>query len=301
MNFKKLIFACLFISWSVPVVALDMSYSPEFRSGDILDDASIYLDGPVEFGDDQKLHRLLEQHPDVKEVIVGQSPGGSLHAGIEIAEIIFERRLSVKLEGPAASAATVISLGSQTRIRFQGDFAQQQGSSLLFHCAYLRGNDFCDEPATRASAVKLAQFSDWSVDRWMRVLMSTTPATTERISLWDILDRDQWDCEAEAHLSVVCRNGAIAVPAITPVVPSLGPDIRMVCNTQGSVTNIRRGPSAKNFPVLDSVENGQQVIVLREVTNSEGYLYLEVEFSKPTYQDTVIGYVYHEAVGQACN
>lgn len=299
MNFKPLIIM-LFASWATSSSALEMSYAPEFRSGNILDDASIYLEGPVEFGDDQKLRRMLDQNPDVKEIIVGLSPGGSLHAGIGIAELIFDRGLSVKLEGPAASAATVISLGSQTRIRFQGDFAQQQGTTLLFHCAYLRGNNFCDEPATRVSAEKLARFSDWSVDRWMRVLMATSPATVERISLWDILDRDQWSCEAEAHLSVVCKTEGFVETSSSSVTPRLGPDVRMICNTQGPVTNIRRGPSAKNYAVLDSVENGQHVTVLRDVINPDGYLYLEVEFSKPNYQDSVIGYVYHEAVSDSC-
>ena len=206
MSLRLLILSCFVCFVPISSTALDMYYAAEFRSGSIVDDANVYLEGPVDFGDEKKLRRLLDQHPDIKEIIVGISPGGSLHAGIEIAELIHNQGLTVKLEGPAASAATVIALGSNTRLRFQGDFAHQQGTTLLFHCAYLRGNDFCDEPATRESAVRLARFTSWSVDRWMRVLMATSPATVERISIWDVLDRDEWQCEAEAHLSVVCKT-----------------------------------------------------------------------------------------------
>ncbi|WP_139103293.1 hypothetical protein [Pararhodobacter sp. CCB-MM2] len=196
----------IFMIAAHPINALDMWYSGGYNTGERFDVPFIYLDGPVEYGDEQRLASLLQQHPDVEEIVVGMSPGGSLHAGIAIARLIHERRLHVKLEGPAASAATVISLGSRTQLRFQGDFAIQQGTTLLFHCAYLSGNDYCDERATRRSAELLASFSDWSIDQWMRLLMPTTPATVERVSLWDIIDRSAWECEAEAHLSVVCFN-----------------------------------------------------------------------------------------------
>ena len=290
-----------------PAFALEMVYAPEFRSGNIRDDANIYLEGPVEFGDEIKLARMLAQHPDVKEIIVGQSPGGSLHAGIVIADLIYRRELHVKLEGPAGSAATIISLGSKTRIRFQGDFAHQQGTTLQFHCAYKRGNSYCDEPATRASAKRLASYTSWSTDRWMMLLMSTSPSTYKRVSLWDVIDKSQWNCEAEAHLSVVCHSKtaktstpqSASKPVTNPA--TVGPDIRMICNREGKITNIRKGPSAKNFPKLESVRNGQKITVLREVVNPDGYLYYEIEFGLPHYQDTVIGYVYHEAVAKNCN
>lgn len=208
MSRIALLLRALSLSLASPskATALEFQYVPPCNCGVAFDDAALILDGSVERGDAAKLARALDRHPDVTEIIVGISPGGSLAAGIGIAKLIRSRGLYVKLEGPAASAAAVLSLGARDRVRFQGDSTQQQGSTLLFHCAYLRGETTCHRDATQLLASELSTLSVWSTETWFRLLMTTSPSTVQRVSLWDILGKSNWTSKAEAHLSVVCHR-----------------------------------------------------------------------------------------------
>lgn len=78
----------------------------------------------------------------------------------------------------------------------------------------------------------------------------------------------------------------------------------VVCNQKSKNTNVRKGPSAKNFGTLATLKNGYYLEVLERVTNDEGYLYFRVKFQSGQLSNGKLlystGYVYHEAVSKSC-
>ncbi|MFE3837764.1 hypothetical protein [Pseudogemmobacter sonorensis] len=150
----------------------------------------------MEFGDEILFAEMLDRHPDVEKIIVGNSPGGNLHAGIEIARLIFDRDLSVQINGPAASAATVIALAARQKLEYLPDsYVPDVGTELLFHCAYMAGNSYCDEFATRRSARVLGEITGKPEQEWFDLMMATTPDTVVRVGLEEILQYDDWYCD----------------------------------------------------------------------------------------------------------
>lgn len=76
-----------------------------------------------------------------------------------------------------------------------------------------------------------------------------------------------------------------------------------VCNDGTPSTNVRKGPSAKDYPKIGQVLNGEQVEVLRRITNSGGYDYYEIKFTAALANGRLFettGYVYHEALSKTC-
>jgi len=67
---------------------------------------------------------------------------------------------------------------------------------------------------------------------------------------------------------------------------------------------VRSGPSAKGFPKVSEVINGQVVDVIGKVTNSEGYEYYKIIYYTEMGNGQLIeneGFVYHEALAATCN
>lgn len=73
----------------------------------------------------------------------------------------------------------------------------------------------------------------------------------------------------------------------------------VICNPQSDHTNVRQGPSAKNFEIAGVLQNGDAVTVLEHVTNSDGYPWIKIE--APGLQDTYVGYVTDGAVAPSCD
>jgi Bacterial SH3 domain len=77
-----------------------------------------------------------------------------------------------------------------------------------------------------------------------------------------------------------------------------------VCNPKTDVTNVRSGPSAKGFPKVAEVPNGQVVDVIEKVTNTEGYEYYKIIYYTEMGNGQLIeneGFVYHEALAATCD
>ena len=77
----------------------------------------------------------------------------------------------------------------------------------------------------------------------------------------------------------------------------------VICNKTYHISNVRQGPSAKNYPIVASLKNGARVIVLKQITNDEGYKYYHIKFrvkspssGNPVFQT---GYVFHELLNKA--
>ena len=72
----------------------------------------------------------------------------------------------------------------------------------------------------------------------------------------------------------------------------------VICNAESENTNLRSGPSAKNFDVVDTLRNGDEVRILDWVVNPDGYTYYQVRFNSPKNKDIRTAYVYEESVGR---
>lgn len=78
-------------------------------------------------------------------------------------------------------------------------------------------------------------------------------------------------------------------------------DRAFVCNPKSDVTNVRNGPGAQDFRVIDSLKNGVRVAVNRVVTNKDGYIYYEVSYVPAGQTRQRSGYIYHNALRDRCN
>jgi uncharacterized protein YgiM (DUF1202 family) len=78
-------------------------------------------------------------------------------------------------------------------------------------------------------------------------------------------------------------------------------DRAFVCNPKSDVTNVRNGPGAQDFRVIDSLKNGVRVAVDRVVTNKDGYIYYEVSYVPAGQTRKRTGYIYHNALRDRCN
>jgi hypothetical protein len=77
---------------------------------------------------------------------------------------------------------------------------------------------------------------------------------------------------------------------------SIPASAEVICNFKTEKTNLRQGPSAKNFEIAAKLTNGHKLEVLERVTNSEGFEYLKVKFKNPDTGKSAVAFVYHEAV-----
>lgn len=264
-------------SWS-----MEMEYWPASQTGNNVEPARIFIEGGVELDDGDRLQSLLDRHPDVERIIVGQSPGGYLFGGIEVANIIYDNDLDVQINGPAASAATVISLGARQRLYFVSDASGPGlGSQLLFHCAYISA-DACDERGTRRSAEILEKLTRRSADEWYEVLMSTTPDTVVRISVEEILQYDDWFCSDAGPDGTVCERTLVvdeAQPQGESGIFELGPDqcwleyVR-VPDTQSALSQIQGAgmvglPNADTTQHVFNTSNGEVVVTFGQIEQAD--------------------------------
>ena len=203
---------------------MTIEYVPYYQSGNFEVFSHIFLEGPVDFNLPTRLQEMLDKHPDVSFIQIGKSPGGALYGGIDAAKVIRDSGLALHVSGPVASAAAVMSTGASTSIIFAYDEGLDYDTQVLFHCAYIRGSDTCDEKGTLDAANTLEQLTPYSSEWWFDFLMlKTTPQTVEAISLndlfsnWDCVDlRGQRFCDAARKLSapencplgpINCQNG----------------------------------------------------------------------------------------------
>ncbi len=75
----------------------------------------------------------------------------------------------------------------------------------------------------------------------------------------------------------------------------------LVCNDKVDLTNVRNGPGAQDFRVIDKLKNGVRVSVDRVVTNKHGYIYYEISYVPTGQTRKRTGYIYHNALRDRCN
>lgn len=56
-----------------------------------------------------------------------------------------------------------------------------------------------------------------------------------------------------------------------------------ICNENSDVTNVRSGPSAQDYRVIDQLNYGYNVIVLETTTNAAGYLWGKIRYNSNRY------------------
>lgn len=79
---------------------------------------TVFLDGMIAKGDADRLRGLLNTAPELKRLSIN-SPGGDLHAGLQLGELVRQRKLETYVEGgvrEAASAAAYVFMGGETRV-----------------------------------------------------------------------------------------------------------------------------------------------------------------------------------------
>lgn len=78
-------------------------------------------------------------------------------------------------------------------------------------------------------------------------------------------------------------------------------DGALICNSGTDITNVRAGPSAKDFPVIAKLKNGHRVSVLNAQKNKGGFYYYRIGFQRPNSSQRLTGYVYFKALKSTCN
>jgi len=56
-----------------------------------------------------------------------------------------------------------------------------------------------------------------------------------------------------------------------------------MCNDNSFVTNVRSGPSAQNYSVIDQLNNNYRVQVLDTTTNAAGYVWAKIRYDSMRY------------------
>jgi hypothetical protein len=75
------------------------------------------------------------------------------------------------------------------------------------------------------------------------------------------------------------------------------------CNPKADKSNVREGPSSRDYKVVSELLNGQHVDVLDRVQNSGGYDYYKIVYHTALSNGRLyenIGYVYHAALANTC-
>ena len=56
-----------------------------------------------------------------------------------------------------------------------------------------------------------------------------------------------------------------------------------VCNDNSNVANVRSGPSAQDYRIIDKVDNGQNVTILDTTYNAAGFMWAKVRYNSFRY------------------
>lgn len=51
-----------------------------------------------------------------------------------------------------------------------------------------------------------------------------------------------------------------------------------MCNDNTYVSNVRSGPSAQTYPVIDKLDNGYRVVITDVTENASGYIWARVRY-----------------------
>ena len=146
---------------AAPAVAMTMTVS-----GD-----QIVLTGRVLPEDAAQFRTLVEAHPDLKTVVLWNSPGGSAAANDAITATIEARNLDTVVAGYCVSACAMIFLAGTNRAF--GDLEPLARTSLGFHGTYARG-ELAREQRLQALKARVIERTGGKIDptlvqRWLHL------------------------------------------------------------------------------------------------------------------------------------
>ena len=77
-------------------------------------------------------------------------------------------------------------------------------------------------------------------------------------------------------------------------------DTPYICNDQSPFTNLRRGPSARDYPTVATLPNNLRVRSLYPAYTPEGYVYYSIAIGGPEQDDIRYGFVHQDVLHQTC-
>jgi hypothetical protein len=131
----------------------------------------LILTGRVVPDDTAQFRALVESHPNVKTVVLWNSPGGAGSANDAITLMIEERHLDTVVAGYCVSACAMIFLAGTNRAF--GDLEPLATTSLGFHGSYARG-ELAREQRLQALKARVIERTGGKIDpalvqRWLHL------------------------------------------------------------------------------------------------------------------------------------
>lgn len=96
--------------------------------------SQLIASGPVQPGDELRFEAALKAAPGVRTIVLRNSPGGQLVAGLKIADMIRSRSLRTAVSGYCVSACAIIMVGGYERSSTT-EFPPEK-TFVAFHGAY---------------------------------------------------------------------------------------------------------------------------------------------------------------------
>ena len=56
-----------------------------------------------------------------------------------------------------------------------------------------------------------------------------------------------------------------------------------ICNDNTFLSNVRSGPSAQNYPVIDKIGNNYRVLILDTTQNASGFIWAKIRYDSMRY------------------
>jgi hypothetical protein len=138
----------------------------------VLDD-QLLLSGPVVAGDSEAVEGSLTAQPQIKMVVLRNSPGGDAPTGYHLGELFRQKSLTTAISGYCYSSCSRLFLGGKAR-HFTSDYAPD-GTHVGFHGHYDRNGNL-NWPLVSELNLRdwIIRFSDGKADillveRWIRI------------------------------------------------------------------------------------------------------------------------------------
>ena len=128
--------------------------------------------GKVVPDDVARFRALLDANPNLKTVVLWNSPGGAAVANDAITAMIEEHRLDTVVAGYCVSACAMIFLAGTNRAF--GDLEPMASTSLGFHASYARGGELAPERRLQSLKARVLERTGGKIDpalveRWLHL------------------------------------------------------------------------------------------------------------------------------------
>jgi hypothetical protein len=155
-------------------VVLSVVVTPQIRAMDIkVIDDQLILSGPVVAGDFEAVASRLASQPQIKLVVLRNSPGGDAPTGYRLGELFRQRSFKTAVSGYCYSACSRLFLGGKERYFTSDD--PPEATHVGFHGHYDR-NGYLNWPLVSRLHLRdwIIHFSDGKADislveRWIRI------------------------------------------------------------------------------------------------------------------------------------